>query len=198
MQNSKISFTSGIKITDSYGFFQEMRKFKSKTCVDWPWTANEIIKTSQGYTDRIKTCTAGGIITKNNQGNGLDVVMFHIDPDERKNFDFKTVEKTILDKLGEAKPLQGLLFGSKNLVESSVEMFDRFESFFKEKLGITYSKFKGIPLGGHSGGIGFNGEKDEWIISSTNIKTVVPDILKKEIPNYFNEIVISDKDQLIF
>lgn len=188
MQNSQINFTSGIKFSTLADFKKELPVLSEKTYVDWPWTANEIIRTPHGVTDEIKNCTAGGIITRGQKD--FDIVMFHLHPDNAVNKNFDFVKQKIFEKLNNDKPLQGFLIGSKYCYQSSIDLFSTLESFM-ENLKIPFSKFRGSPLCGEHIDITYNGHKDLWTIFAENME------LSKSPKDYFEKIAISDKDHLI-
>lgn len=206
MQSSAISFKSNIKIVNSKGFCDELKKISPHE-VAFPWTINEIIKAPRVYTVNIKTCTAGGILTRNNLTDKIDVVMFHIDPENKANSDFKKVKEALLKKIGSSQPYQAFLIGSKpledNLIEpvkkifkNGVKMFANFENFIKE-LRLPFSKMEGLPPLGHNANIIYDAKKDQWTVFNTATDYISEENLKRDVDLFYDNIVISPKDRLI-
>jgi len=193
MQNSQISFTSRINFTTYPSWYRGANRISGALSVHHPWTANEIIRASEAYTKDVRTCTAGGIITKGDN-TPLEVVMFHMSPVDEwpKNKDFGLFEKVISRKLRTSEPIQAFLLGSKKQRESefvsSLEMFNKIENFI-QKLGIPYSKFKGLPLNGNWADIAYDGKKDQWLVHCSQ--------LKRNPSAYFDEIQLCSKDELV-
>ncbi len=210
MQDSNISFTSRILFTNLKGFNSELNSFASKIKVDRPWSADEIIKASQAYTEEIFNCTAGGIITETK--GKKRVVMFHINPtlEDDSKIDFSKVKEYLLKKIGKDKPVQGFLIGGKKdfspsflpseyikkICKISMEIFDDFENFM-EGLKIPYTKFKGQNIGGQNSRIAYNSVNDQWTITTRATEKFENIPKGLNILPDFDEIVISPKDTVI-
>ena len=199
MQNTQVSFKSNIRFTNLNGFKRVVRDFPIS--VDRPWTAKEIIRAPYAWTAGVKDCTAGGILVGKDRKNITDVVMFHISPSDKDNSDFEIIKRAIMDKIGSDKPIQGFLLGGKKICQGSVEMFDNFEKLMKE-LKIPKTKFKGLPVGGHSAHIAYNAGRDEWVVAATAIEDINKKVfaktdLQSEIFSKFQKVVISKYDKLI-
>lgn len=145
---------------------------------------------------KLELVRGGGVLLKN-KNNRLDVVMFHINPLEKVNQDFNHIEQTIINKIGNLIPLQGFLFGSKNLFTKftgSVEMFENFE-WLMYKLNIPCTKFKGLPSP-EEVSIAYNAYSDQWTIFAKSLDLSKQNLLKN-ITNYFDETYIYEEDNLI-
>lgn len=202
MQDLQVSFGTNFKFTNSKGFARAKRGF-SDNRVDRPWTKNQIIRASRAYTTNIKTCTAGGIVVKNNKQDCFDVVMFHIDPDNDTNKNFTAITETILKKLGKSNPMNAFLIGSKHgpldlsMYRKSIQMFNRFERFFN-KLKIPYSKLKGtLDDGVIYVNVAYNGYKDDLTIySSASLNPSKKFIDNDRVHKIFHEVKFLPTDTL--
>lgn len=197
MQNSQISFKSNIRITSLSNFSREIQKCPQEEITDW--SIRQITKSTRSYTTGIRACTAGGILVKKDDG-AFDVVMFHMNPINALNFEFDKIEQTILKRIGDNKPVQGFLLGSKRTIDYSVEMFGKLETFIKDKLKVPYTKFRGISMAHVDfANIAYDGTKNEWTIAGSmlsNIGNIKKDA-KELAQNGFDEVIISDMDKLI-
>lgn len=193
MQNSQVSFQSKIKIMPKELFLNDVAQFPYFSYVDAPWTFKEVARDLFAATDGIKTCTAGGILVAKDSNHIPEIVMFHIDPSEVANDNFKKIEEMIWDKIGTDNPIQGFLLGSKKYFKPSVDMFAKFEEFM-HKLRIPYSKFQGIPAGNADySNLAYNANKDEWSVYASALTK----INKRELLQNFDEVVLSHKDKLV-
>lgn len=196
MQNSKISFKSGIRFTNQGNYLQIARNFTQKKGVLAPYTHREIVRAPQVYTQQVSNCTTCGIKVLDGKKNIPEIVKVHIDPDNKENTDFSLVEQAILLKIDKAIPLQALLLGCMEKYEKSVETFNNFKSFLGNKLKIPYSEFKGIPRG-HFIETAGDAIQDEWTIYATAVNTSDKILLKKNIYQNFNGINLCSLDNLI-
>lgn len=197
MKNSQISFKSNIRITSLSNFSREIQKCPQEEITDW--SIRQITKSTRSYTTGIRACTAGGILVKKGDG-AFDVVMFHMNPINALNFDFNKIEQTILERIGDNKPIQGFLLGSKRTIEYSVEMFGKLETFIKDKLKIPYTKFRGISMA-HAdfANIAYDGTKDEWTIAGSMLNNIgnTKKEAKELAQSGFDEVSLSQKDKFI-
>lgn len=194
MQSSQVSFKSNIKFMPNELFLKEVERFGQLEHVNYPGASKEIVRSAYAATGGIKTCTAGGILVRNDKSKMLDVVMFHITPLEEANSNFKIIERAILDKIGFDNPIQGFLLGSKKILKFSSNMFAKFE-ILMQKLNIPYSKFKGIPTGNADYvDLAYSAKDDQWSVFASAINHISAD----EIVKNFDEVSISEKDKLIF
>jgi hypothetical protein len=199
VQNSKISFTSGIRITDNFGLFQEMRKLPYVQTLKKPYTAESIKRGENILINNVKTCLAGGVVAKNKKGE-FRLIPIHIKPakDEPANINFETIAKKIKTELKGDIPLNGFLFGGKLEYQPSIDTLEKVETFYQNDLKIPYSKIVGTPLGGHESQALFIGKLNEWVFSSTTITTVIKEKLEKEFPLLFKKISIAPQDTIHF
>lgn len=194
MQNSQVSFKSNIKFMPNELFLKEVERFGQFKYVNYPGTSKEIVRSPYAATGGIKTCTAGGILVRNDKSKMFDVVMFHITPFEEANSNFKTIERVILDEVGFDQPIQGFLLGSKKIFKLSSDFFTKFETLM-HKLNIPYSKFKGIPTGNADYvDLAYSARDDQWSVFASAINHINAD----EIVKNFDDVFISEKDKLIF
>lgn len=195
MKNSSVSFTSGIKFTNCKKFADEVNSFVQFRRVDSPWTADEITRGPQVYTERVRSCVAGGILTQNPSTGVPDVVMYHLNPREQQNLDFEPIEKTFLEHLRGDKPLQGFILGCKKIYRGEDFIFDNLENFMK-KLKIPYSKFKNMPYLDEAD-IAYNGYKDRWTVSVSGILGPKTEKFEPNVSEIFEGFKVSEKDHLI-
>ena len=198
-QNNQ-SFKSNIHLLNMNKFRNvDMSGCSKVKFVDFPWTPNEIVKGVCGYTEDVKSCTAGGIITKNLDGS-KDVVMFHLNPDQAESQDLKFVEDKLFEKLKDTKPIQALIAGSKdnqNILKYCGEYFDKIAEIIN-KLNIPITKLKGTPMGGHELHMIYTAPNDTWSIVNT-ARDVYPawDDRRKGFTG-FKEVVLSDLDHITY
>lgn len=192
MQASQVNFTSRIRLVDLAGFNKEIGKLSPTRSVDYPWMANQIIKAPKVFTKGIQDCTAGGIT------DGQDVLMFHICPSVAANKDFKKIENKILGMIDKnASDLQGFLIGGNHFVDYSLEQFEKFEDFFKNKLSIPYSKFKEHTLATVSS-VFYDSTKDEIVLLNDVINTFYGKKTSgKLLEESYRDFKISDLDEIV-
>lgn len=198
MQNSKISFTSRIRITDNFGLVQELRRLSSVQTLEKPYTAASIKRGENVLINNVKTCIAGGVLTKNEKGIH-EVIPIHIEPaaDNSTNIDFDAIAKKVKSELKGNPPLSGFIFGGKLEYQPSIDTLEKMEDLYKNDLKVPYSKIVGTPLGGHDSQALFIGKLNDWIFSSTAITTVIKEKLEKEFPLLFKNS-IAPQDTLHF
>lgn len=195
MKCSQVSFTSGIHVVNASEFSEAKKLIPNKYNVQSPWTAKEIVKTRKGYTEGVRTCTAGGLIVDGKSSK--EVVLFHLCPPEEatpENKDFSTIEKTFMAKLARSKAVQGLLIGSKSFVDyrCSTNFFEKIEAFFKS-LGMPYSKFKDQPTFSEVNLL-YNGDRDTWLIYIPTCSGAAP---PKNITRAFSDVFVCENDRII-
>lgn len=204
MRNSNVSpinFGTTIRFKSGVKFAETMNQIgtSGKVGSHWSWTAKDIVKAPQAYTLDVQTCTAGGILVKQQQSSDFDIVMFHINPDDKENYDFQGIKDAIYVKLAGAKPLQGFLLGCKRIYETSEDMFDSFERFMKDDLRIPYSKFKGTKDIDHGFiDVAYDGNIDELSVRASAIKDEFNNKFSIEkLPLIFDEIQRSPIDKVV-
>lgn len=190
-RNRQISFKSYISFENGEGFSNEINSFKQQVYVTSPWTAKEIVRTSQVFTDGVMDCVSGGIVLKKKNGF-REVVFFHINSEE----DFNETRKTLLDKIGNDEPCHGFLLGSKEAFEGSVENFKNIENFITQELKIPCTKFEGMPWGMKSAAIAYDGYKDKWTIFAGLLNLSKENFLSN-LKNYFKNTFVCNEDTLI-
>lgn len=192
MKNSNISFGTNIVFRNLNGF--ERTAAACQKSVD-SYTADSTVKAHSVFTKDIKVCTAGGIITRDPQEKDLNVVMFHINPFNAKNFDFQYITDKIKASIADGIPVEGFVLGCKKTVEGSAQMFDNLENFIGQ-FHIPISKLKGSPEGADFIDIAYNGYKDELTVFSTAAGRFSKKLTLDDIPKIFDEIKIAPIDHL--
>lgn len=193
MKTSKVNFTSNIRFVDSLAFAKELDKLPSKKYVDSPWKVKNIVRGISSYTDDVRDCTAGGVLT-NNKNNGFDIIMFHLNSTDEENLSFTAVENKIFEKLGKDKPLEGFLIGSQSAWDDSIELFAKMEAFI-QRLKVPYSKFQGSIIN-QDINAAYHGESDMWTIFYSALEKSHGRPPREKIFSSFDKIIISKKDRL--
>ncbi len=192
---SKLNFNSNINLISPAKFAKETRKIQGHiNFVDEPWTSKQIKRGSHVITQEVKSCTAGGIIVENLKGI-RDVVMFHLDPDKKVNKNFQEIFDTIKEKIGDSKPLQALMAGSKDdkgFLKYSGEYFDELWQKVISKFNVPTTFLKGIPMGGHEIDLYFDASNDTWLVSCSVRNTFLPS--SEQLG--FQEVKVSNMDKL--
>lgn len=218
--NSSVNFTSSIEVINDYQKFEQITK-NCLDLVDEPWTYKDIIKSSQGKTKNISSCTAGGIITRNSKDISArdNVILFHINAENKENSDFEEIKKAIIDKIGDDEVVEGFLLGGKKPITSeqyeevinrshvekdeqalnkilshSMDMFDNFEKLM-QSLKIQYSKFKGLPLFGKAN-LFYSSASDKWVVYARDFNDYECNI-RKSLKNYFDDVFVCEKDNVV-
>lgn len=166
IRNSNISFKSSIQFLNREGFYKAIRDIPEENLV-WSCTTKGIVRAPKAYTECVRTCTAGGILTKGRNENTYDVIFFHLRPPEEdcpENEDIGEIERVLKEKLAGGKPLQGIIIGCKSLLNKSGEFFDAIEQVFRN-LGTPYSKFKNQIEWG-SLDVAYKGTENKWLINA--------------------------------
>lgn len=199
MQNSKINFTSNIRLANLDQYSKEIRWLSSKKSVPSPWTYKEIVVAPRAYTTGVMDCSAGGLI------DGKKALMFHLSADREANSDFSVIEKTILDKFnGKTEGLRGFLLGSRRWFGGSIALFENLKNFMTVH-NIPFSMMKGSKcVGGNmvseSFDIAYNAKHDLWTVTS---KYITNQLERKKndingiLTNTFDEFSIADGDKLV-
>lgn len=161
--------------------------------VDYPWTAKETVKAKKAYTTDIYDCTAGGIVDKHNK----NVVMFHICPTQKENFNFDNIEKQIMELVDKgSSDLSGFLVGSLDLFRDSSMMFKKLHRMLKNH-NIQTTILRGTKE--ERTDILYNAQKDEWLVTNHNINQKIHNNLKSPksiLSESFDEVILSSKDEL--
>lgn len=194
--NNNITFTSSIKAVPLNVFAKARAALGEANFVRHPWTANETVVARGACTDQVWDCTSGAIT------DGQKVVMFHICPEMKENFNFDKVKEIILSKVDKtSEQLQGFLLGSVASMrfKDSESLFKKFQKLMKDEK-IPYSMVRGNTERAGSTGLLYDSAKDEFIISNYGIdsafrhgKTGTKEMLEK----FFDEVNISKFDEII-
>ena len=189
---NNISFQSRIRPITKNEFGRITSGYGVKNFVDYPWTLKESVFSDKAYTRDIADCTVCGIT------DGLKVLLIHLSPENKLNFEFNKVISLIKEKFDLNNPdLQAILVGGKPECThgpQSYKLFGLFENFLTDAK-INFSKLKG---GMGAKDIAYSSATDEWVIAGDNMKPANPriytspeDILKQN----FAEVSISSEDQ---
>lgn len=184
MQESQISFTSKIRLTTLEGYRSGLKGFSPKQFVRSPYTAKEIVKSTDAFTKGIYDCTAGGIV------DGKAVVMAHIDAHANTLYGWDEIIDVLKQKIDpQSKKLHGLLIGSLNYGRS-YSLFKFFEKFMgKAENSIPYTKFQHHrSLSAANTHISYKSSIDEWAITNATIS--------KEIQEKKEWLKMMSKDEL--
>lgn len=194
MKNSQISFKSAIYLTSEDKIKKKMGPLMVRPV---GLRDREIVNGSKVAVMRIATCTAGGIITQG-ENNVKEVTMFHFDPDWLENLDYNLMKKHFNENLAGKKPIQALIFGSKDGFEGfSIEVFNKVEKFIRS-LKIPYSKFEGLPSDDISHGY-YDATKDKWTLCITDRHNDIDTgfLNKKNVFSALKKVKISSIDHLV-
>ncbi len=185
-----ISFTSNIKFVDGYHFL----KLRKGDRIGYKHNEVNILKSNKFYSEGIRTCTGGGVITPYLEAEGFH---FLDDLTNKKNFNILINSLFRFVK----NPKHGLLIGSKELDKYplSTEQFQKIKQIFKQRIpNLTiFEKHKHINS---ESNYYYNLENDTWIIYSTFRK---PNELNshtiknlEDLKECFESIQISPQDKL--
>ena len=190
---NNISFGSRIRHCTRNEFNMTVNRFGTKCFADYPWTIKESVFSNNAYTKFIVDCTVCGIT------DGLKVLLIHLCPTNKENFNFSKVVELIKNKFDLNNPdLQAILIGGKpecTQGKESYKLFNIFENFLKE-CNIQYSKLKG---GMGAKDVAYSSEKDEWLIVNDMVERPRMREYKspqKEIEKAYEEVKIADCDEL--
>lgn len=189
--SNNISFKSKIKFIHSIDYLKNHNKGVHINFLD---TDSHILKEDKFYTQGIRTCTGGGLVTPHKESLG-----FHIwdNKDNKRNFD--EIANSMIQKMKNIE--RGLLIGSKSLKKSpySREQFENFKTFLLKCVpNLTiFEKHKPQCSQSH---IAYSLEEDTWLIASDYIddeteKHYYVTSLEK-LRNLFENIKIADGDEL--
>ena len=188
-----ITFTSRIRHCTKNEFNMVANKIGAKNHVDYPWTIKESVFSENAYTKSIADCTVCGIT------DGLKVLLIHLCPTNKENFNFTKVVDLIKNKFDLTNPdLQALLIGGKPECThgaDSYKLFGMFEKFLEDSK-IPFSKLKG---GMNTKDVAYLREKDEWLIANDSVKR--PQFggyfsPEKAVKEAYMEVKIADCDEL--
>lgn len=194
MQNSKINFTSRIRLVHASTFFEKTKKLPFKNFVGNPYGEKQVITAKNAFTSQITLCSANGITEKN------QVTLAHITPFNEKHLDENYPEKLFGKKIDfNAEELGGLLIGNESYNNKSNILFENFKNFLDNKK-INYSMFKGQHQPNKTlTSIAYFSDLKEWLISNTFISQMI----EKKVQNAekialatFDEVLLSNKDFL--
>ena len=80
-----ITFTSRIRPVTRAEFSRVILSYGDKNFVGYPWTLKESVLSNKAYTKDIADCSVCGIT------DGLKVLLIHLCPTEKINFQFNTL-----------------------------------------------------------------------------------------------------------
>lgn len=198
-QNPQINFQSRIVACSCPRFARFMHEVPLGCEAKMPWTIKDTCTGTRIYTRRVSDCTAGTIVAQNKTGT-----MFHLCPDSYSDENpFEEFVNEIHDKLA-GKPLSGLLLGSisSKLLGGrclSENLFNDLQKFFKEKLAIPFSYFRGQTTLADTH-LAYDGIEDTYLIYKP-FKYDFPSLYssktkEKIFLDSFDEIFIHPNDKL--
>ena len=188
-----ITFTSRIRPVTRAEFSRVISSYGDKNFVGYPWTLKESVLSNKAYTKDIADCSVCGIT------DGLKVLLIHLCPTEKINFQFNKVVDFIKEKFDLNNPdLQAILIGGKPECTHGVDSYKLFGMFenFLDNSKIPYSKLKG---GMGTKDVAYSASTDEWIIHNDAFKFPERNIFKpveKAMEETYNEVKIADCDEL--
>ena len=190
---NNITFGSRIRHCTPNEFSMTVNRFGIKNYVDYPWTLKESVCAKDAYTKYVADCTVCGIT------DGLKVLLIHLNPANKENFNFSKIVELIKSKFDLCNPdLQALLIGGKPEYthgKESYKLFNLFENFLIDNK-MLYSKLKG---GMGTKDIAYSSEKDEWMIVNDMVKRPPMGEYKspqETIEKTYDEVRIADCDEL--
>lgn len=192
-QNQNISFGINIVFRNHSGYQKIIGGFQNHAVNSF--VADATVKADSAFTRGIKVCSAGGIVTKDLNGENKKVVMFHINPFDAKNFDFAKIAETIRKNIAGDIPVEGFLVGCQKGVEASEQMFDNLGKFL-ESLNIPVSKLKGASAGPEFVDIAYDASKDELSVFSSKAGMFGKNLKASNIPQVVNEVKLAPEDLL--
>lgn len=187
---NNITFTSNIRPVSKFEFNNIVSSYGSKNHVGYPWTIKESVCSNKAYTRDIADCTVCGIT------DGMKVLLMHLCPTEKINFDFKKVINLVKEKFNLQSPdLQGIIIGGKPPYThgaDSYKLFNLFEDFLSS-YQIPFSKFKG---GMATRDVAYSSVNDEWIIANDSFSLNNNQPIQKAMEDCYEEVKIADCDDL--
>lgn len=190
-KNCPVTFSAKINIVDIAEFknLKLSRLIPTKQYVDYPWSADDVVLSTEAFTDGIKDCSAGGIT------NGKRVFMFHLSTDALSNFDKvkKVFEKGIAELKKDGLPLNGFLTGEIPCFPQSRWLSSKIMRMFK-KNGIDATIMSRQSLGGALD-IYYSAENDTWTVAQKFPQRPITTVndLKRE----FQYIHLSEDDDIL-
>lgn len=188
-----ITFTSRIRPVTKAEFSRVVSSYGDKKFVGYPWTLKESVFSDKAFTKDVADCTVCGLT------DGLKVLLIHLCPTEKINFQFNKVVDFIKGKFDLKNPdLQAILIGGKPKCthgEDSYKLFGMFEKFLEDSK-IQYSKLKG---GMGTKDVAYSSTTDEWIIANDVFKFPEKNQFKtaqKAMEEVYNEVKIADCDEV--
>lgn len=188
-----ITFTSRIRPVTKAEFSRVVSSYGNKNFVGYPWTIKESVLSDKAFTKDIADCTVCGIT------DGLKVLLIHLCPTEKINFQFNKVTDFIKEKFNLNNPdLQAILVGGKPECThgaDSYKLFGMFEKFLEDSK-IPFSKLKG---GMGTKDVAYSSATDEWIVSNDVFKFPERNQFKtaqKAMEEVYNEVKIADCDEV--
>ena len=189
--NSSISFTSLIRPVSLSEFTKTSESIYNTGFVKHPWTAKETITSDKAFTMDVFDCSAGGIVDTNNK----KVTLFHICPEIIANKDIEGIEQTIMKSSENIKDgIRAFMIGSNKMFQDSINMYNNIKSMITRR-DIPLSELKGTRDKTH---ILYNAEKDEWLVTSSDINTKILKGIAPEkiLADSFDEIAIDSGDTI--
>ena len=190
MNNNSPSFTSNIRFVNS-AYYKMLAK---KNYIDFRHNAPNILKADEFYTEGIRTCTGGGLVSP-----GIEAEGFHLWDDKINNKNLPVIINSMFRFV--KNPQRGLLIGSKDLDLNiySLPHFKKLKYEFSKRIkDISY--FQTHTFENAETHFQYSLKDDTWNIC-TLYREDAESRLKaaaslKELLTCFRKIFIADGDRL--
>ena len=191
--NNNVSFTGLIRPTSLSKYTKATEDVFFRANIQPPWSYKDTKKVPKGMSMDVFDCSAGGIVNNDTK----EVVLFHLCPENKENFDFEKIEKYVMSKVdGTSENLQAFIIGSKKIYADSEMLFMKLKSMM-QRHKIPTTVIKGNQE--EKTHILYDAKSDEWLITNNTINRKILNgetDSKKILEDCFDEVSISEKDKI--
>ena len=190
MDNTSISFTSKIRFVDRPVY----KMMKKANYIDFHHNSSNIMKAKEFYSEEIRTCTGGGLVSPSIEAEG-----FHFLDDKVNNKKFPMIVNSLFRFV--KNPERGLLIGSKELKGNpySIIQFENLKKTFLERVK-NVSLFQKHRYTNSESYYHYSLDDDTWTILSAFRREDSPkyNVVKslRDLRECFEKISIADGDRL--